>query len=207
MQILKRCWKSNFTQDTLKCLRGIAIAILCALIIAICLRPFGFRADWEASIFKILNNFLVFQKINNPPKIQLFSQYPNEYNISDEKGWIKDKDILEISQSNKSLWLGVFNEGPVTLHNVKFILFPPNEANFINRENWDYAWLIAQFGKEQKTQCEYKFQGTISPRTGWVIPVPMQLEFPKVGYYQFNYAVISDEYGPYMKSFIVKKIR
>lgn len=189
-----------------KTFKGIFVAIICAVLIGLILWPFGYKVLPVPTIFKILDKFVVFKKINEPPNLHLFSQYPYEYNLTDPNGLIDDQEMLTIKEETKPLWLGLFNSGNRTLHNVRFILFSPKESEFYNKNEWQDAWLIAQFGKEQKTQCDYKYPANIAAKTGWVIPVPIQFKFPSVGEYSFKYVVFCDEYEPFKKSFILKKV-
>jgi hypothetical protein len=201
--------KHNFIKDILggvcKAIKGIVVVLICAVVIALILYPFNYKISPEATLLKILDNFVVFKKNEKSPKIHLFSQYPFEYGLIHPEGWIGDKEVLIVNQDIKPLWLGVFNSEPRVLHNAKFILFPPKESSLVNENKWSTAWLIANFGQEQKMQCQFKYAVNISPQTGWVIPVPIQFSFPVIGEYEFSYTVISDEYAPFKRSFIVKR--
>lgn len=203
----KGSWPGKLIKDVKKGLWGILVALICALVISAALWPFGFRADVQASLFKILGHILVFQKVERPPQIHLFSQYPYEYNIRHPDGWISEGDALEISQDNKPLWLGIYNSEPRVLHNVRFILSPHNDVKVFNEATWRGAWLIYQFGQDRATRYQYRFFVNIPPRTGMVLPIPIELEFQTPGDYNFSYVVISDEYGPRKGSFVIRRLK
>lgn len=197
----------KFLRDVWKGLRAIAIAVTLAVIVSILLWPFGFRADFKASLFKILDHVLVFQKVEHPPKAQihLFSQYPYEYGLKHPEGWIEKQEVLEIREQDKPLWLGIFNSEPRALHGVRFILSPPSNVEPVGKEAWSEHWLAYQFGQTRDTRYQYREWFNIPPHTGMVITAPIQFRFPQSGDYRFAYVVITDEYGPYMGSFVVRK--
>ena len=182
-KILKRCldW---ILKGVLKSLGGGVVICICICIIGylLSLSPARLGVDYKASFFKALEAIVVLKKVEKLPDVQLLSQYPYEYNLPD--GRIKKGEVLEISKENKPLWLSIFNAESRTLNDVRFILFPDNEVKIFNEHEWKNSWIIAQFGQEKTTQYEYKFPARISPETGWVIPEPIQLEFPLIKEFQ-----------------------
>ncbi len=202
---MKKFWLSLLFRDVRRGLWGIFIAFICAFIIAGILYPFGYRADPQASLFKILDHLLVFQKLERSPRVSLFSQYPKEYNLAHPNGWISNDEVLEISENKKPLWLAILNSEPRTLHNLRFILFPPNDVSASNEGVWIKAWQKAAF-LGQPTQYDYLFP-SISPRLGLAIPYPIQFEFPGLKDYRFTYAITCDDYAPLKGSFIIRRSR
>ena len=174
------------------------------LVLWVLLRFTPYKLSLFASIRKVIAEVAVFQ---SAPDLRLFSQYPNEYNLKHPKGWIGNGSSLEIKSSLKTLWLGVWNNEPITIRGVRLILWTPKNIKPAEKEQWSGSWLFAQFGHEMTDQYEYREAATIYSGSGWVIAVPVTFEFPEVGTYLFRYAVLAEDWGAVEGSFAVNRVQ
>ena len=201
---LSKCLR-DLLYDSLKIVKGLFAACLAIFLLTILLWLTPFKIRPFASIRKAISQVVVFQ---STPNIYLFSQYPREYELKDPKGWIRRGDKLVIRTNAKTLWLGIWNNEPITIRGVRFILFPPNIARPIDKDTLGNDWLEEKFGYEQTTQYEYKESARIYSDSGWVIAAPMKFEFPEVGTYVFKYAVLVEDFGALEdRTFIVERVQ
>jgi len=165
--------------------------------------PTGYKVHPIASIRKLITQVAVLQ---SPPDLQLFSQYPYEYNLKDPRGWIADGEKLEITSSRKTLWLGVWNNEPITVRGVRLILIPPKDVQVAEKDTWESAWLGAQFGHDQSiTRYQFNESRDIYSRTGWVIAVPTKFQFPQIAEYTFKYVILSEDWGAVSGKIVIKR--
>lgn len=180
----------------------VAQACVIASFVWLSCRLFGYNFYIGASIRKILANHAVFAV---SPDVHLFSQY-REYGISHSKGWLDDKQTLEIKGGQALLRLGVWNSGPVTLRGVRLFLQPPKGVAPVLDSNFG-QWIEAQFLNAGSPQYEYRASDGIYSDTGWVIPAPLTFDFPKADEYVFRYGVLAEDWAPLKgRMFVVKRL-
>ncbi len=157
-----------------------------------------------ASIRKGLSELAV---ITTSPNLHLFSQYPNNYKLTSQKGRINDKQVLTIESEQLPLWLGVWNNEPLAVRGVRFILIPPDTTEAVGG-SWTYAWLRSQFLDDKTPRYEFRHAADIYSDTGWVIPEPIVFKFPAIGDYIFQYEILSDDWKPIAgRTFTVKRVK
>ncbi len=195
----------NIRDRTWSILKGLIATIIAVVLLASLGGLTPYKIYLLASVRKVVSNIAV---MLSPPNLALFSQYPAEYGLENPRGLIKDGERLEIVGDTKPLWLGIWNEEPITIRGVRLILVPPKGVEEQDSESWGKMWLKAQFLREPGYSYQCKEYGTIISDTGWVISAPIIFKFPHPGEYRFEYAILAEDWGPIKgRKFVIVRTR
>ena len=181
-----------------------ASALLSVVLWLVLLSVPGYKIRPMASIRRAIASLAVMQ---SSPDLRLFTQYPRDYGIEHQKGWVDDGGRLRITSQKAYLRIGVWNNEPLAIKGVRLVLIPPQNVVLAVEKGYQPRWLKTQFLYEDRLRYEYRDEGNIYADTGWVIAEPIEFAFPKIGTYAINYIILSEDWSPIKgRTFVVERV-